>query len=101
MNKICIFAGDHMYEALKNSYENPIPFNESLINGNNKFKLFSNDFINERIEILNTFKEEYLDKLNKFYDFTNNIKDYKEINLFFGDDAFCKANLITILGTIF
>lgn len=98
MNKICIFAGDHMYEALKNSYENAIPFNEALINGINKFKLFSNDFINERIEILNTSKKEYFDKLNKFYDFTNNIKDYKEINLFFGDDAFCKANLITILA---
>lgn len=28
MNKICIFAGDHMYEELKNSYENAIPFNQ-------------------------------------------------------------------------
>lgn len=95
---IFITAGECMYNALKNNENIYIPFNEALINLKEPLKLFTDDFIKQRILDLNTTKEEYLSKMSPFFDFINNIYLYNQINLMFGDEPFCLTNLISILA---
>lgn len=98
MDKIYICAGQYMYEALKDKYNNCIPFNDALINGINDYDLFSDNFINQRCRTLNTSLQEYREKMDLFIKFINNLNDFNEVHLCFGSEPFCLANLIGILA---
>ena len=84
------YANDYYSNTLNGIF---IPFNEAMIQGNIKYPLFEEEFIEERIKSLNTNKEEYLNKLNGIISLKEIIHNIKIINCYFGEDEFCKVNV--------
>ena len=84
------YANDYYSSTLNGIF---IPFNEAMIQGNIKYPLFEEEFIEERIKSLNTNKEEYLNKLNGIISLKEIIHNIKIINCYFGEDEFCKVNV--------
>lgn len=96
---IYITAGQYMYDFFKGSSTIYVPFNEAMIEGViDDSPIFSDKFINNRAITHNTTVDDYLDKMGLFINFINHIYLYNDINLMFGDEPFCLANLITILS---
>ena len=87
-------ANNHYSKKYKESF---IPFNEAMIEGNPKEDIFSEKFIQERVKTLNTTLEDYISKMNSFLNLKEKIHQYN-ITCWFGDDDFCKMNLLTILA---
>ena len=100
--RINITAGDFLNNFLCKKYANEvfIPFCEAMNKGTYSFKLFSYDFCVQRSKIHNVTLDEYLFKLKGFLDFINNIKEYNEVILWFGDDAFCNENSKIVVKTL-
>ena len=92
--KINITAGECLNNLLKIKYPDEIfiPFNEAMNKGKYSSKLFSSDFIKERCLTHNVSEKEYKEKLSGFLKLLENLDDYAEIFLWFGEDDFCKEN---------
>ena len=74
-----------------------IPFNEALIEGELPFPLFDQAFLEKRIAVHGVTEKEYLEKMNFFFQ-PDAIKEYAEITLWFGLDAFCQVNMLALLA---
>ena len=88
-----ITAGECLNEKMKQVAELWIPFNEDMSKGKIEAELFSEDFYKERSNVHNVSIETYKEKLNLFINQLDEIKLYDKINLWFGEDACCLANM--------
>lgn len=102
MMKIHITAGDCLNEILTKKYPDDtfIPFGEAMITGGYTAKLFSEEFMQERADTHNVSLEIYKKKLQGFLSFLTDIKSYKSVTLWFGDEPFCQANAKAVLQTL-
>ena len=100
--KINITAGDCLNNILVKKYkeETFIPFREAMNNGKYMNKLFSEEFLIERSLTHNVTLDEYKEKINDFIEIINNIDEYQEIKLWFGNDEFCLENLKVVIQTL-
>ena len=100
--KINITAGDCLNNILVEKYkeETFIPFREAMNNGKYMNKLFSEEFLIERSLTHNVTLDDYKEKINDFIEIINNIDEYKEIKLWFGNDEFCLENLKVVIQTL-
>jgi hypothetical protein len=74
-----------------------IPFKEAMIEGNPLFPLFDDSFCQERTNThMSSSALEYRKHMGDFL--TVNFNDFDEIVLWFGKDAFCQLNLLTVLA---
>lgn len=94
---IHIVSGQEMLnEANFYSIEGKIlPFNEAMCEGNPSENLFESSFIDERIFVHQTTKNDY-EKIVLSHLKTIKLDD--KIELWFGYDMFCQMNLLTILA---
>ena len=98
MKQINITSGQYLNNYLKDKYEGVfLPFNEAMIQGELIYPLFDKNFINKRSLTHRVDKDTYINNLKEFLDLTNYINDVDKITLWFGKDAFCIINLITVL----
>ena len=74
-----------------------IPFNEVLINGELLFPLFDQAFLEKRIHLHGVTEKDYLAKMDFFFQ-PDAMKNYDEITLWFGLDAFCQVNMLALLA---
>ena len=68
-----------------------------MIQGELIYPLFDENFIYSRCKTHNVNKDLYLIKLNEFINIKTYVNDIDKITLWFGKDAFCIINLITVL----
>ncbi|WP_315069544.1 hypothetical protein [uncultured Clostridium sp.] len=90
-----------MDEFQKNRWVNEkftyIPFNEAMRWGEADEEIFSDSFIEKRVQSLNTTIEQYRNiVLNLLEPLFKN--KFDTIVLWFGDDMFCQINMLTILA---
>ncbi|AET68032.1 DNA-binding domain-containing protein, AraC-type [Desulfosporosinus orientis DSM 765] len=82
---------------LINEKQTYVPFNEAMCWGETAIEIFSDSFIEKRVNSLKTTEAEYhrivLEPLKPIFN-----KEFDIIVLWFGDDMFCQINLITILA---
>lgn len=98
MEKINITSGEYLNNYLKGKGDGIfIPFNEAMIQGDLSYPLFDEEFIGKRIITHNISKLNYLENLESFINIKNEINNIKTITLWFGKDAFCIINLLTVL----
>ena len=98
MSHINITNGKYLNDYLKSKLNGEfIPFNEAMIQGKLLYPLFDDKFNESRCKTHKVTKLEYLENIKDFL----NIKEYssniKSITLWFGQDAFCIINLVTVL----
>ena len=74
-----------------------IPFNEALLEGELPFPLFDHAFLKKRITVHGVTEEDYLTKMEFFFQ-PDTIKKYDELILWFGLDAFCQINMLALLA---
>lgn len=89
------YANDYFTKTFDKVF---IPFNEAMIQGNAPQPLFDEAFIEERCQTHHVSIEEYKTVMKDFLLFTKEIHQYSSIILWFGEDAFCQANLITLFA---
>ena len=93
-----ITNGLYFNEYIKKKIEGVfVPFNEALMDGELLFPLFHQDFMEQRIAVHNVTKEDYLNKMQYFFE-PETIKKYSVIRLWFGLDAFCQINMLALLA---
>ena len=93
-----ITNGLYFNEYIKKKIEGVfVPFNEALMDGELLFPLFHQDFMEQRIAVHNVTKEDYLNKMQFFFE-PETIKKYSVIRLWFGLDAFCQINMLALLA---
>lgn len=93
-----ITNGLYFNEYIKKNKEGVfVPFNEALMDGELLFPLFHQDFMEQRIAVHNVTKEDYLNKMQFFFE-PETIKKYSVIRLWFGLDAFCQINMLALLA---
>ena len=98
MKNINITSGEYLNNYLsKKNNEVFIPFNEAIIEGELLYPLFNENFIIKRSKVHNVKEELYKQKINDFINIKNYINEINEITLWFGKDAFCIINLLTVL----
>ena len=96
--KINITCGQIANNILKNKYDEIfIPFNEAMIHGNPKEKIFSEEFILERVKAHQTTLNEYLTTMHEFLEIKDEFNHY-EIICWFGNECFCQINLLTLFA---
>lgn len=101
MKQINITNGEVFDQYFKENFkEKSVPFNEVMMDGKLRTDYFSEAFIEDRIKVLDTTKQIYLEKLNPFLKVINDIGGYDEVNLWFGDDTFCQINQLFILSML-
>lgn len=94
-------GGCMMDEFQKNKWCNEkftyVPFNEAMCWGEADEEIFSQAFIEKRIQSLNVTIEQYRNiVLKPLEPLFNN--EFDTIVLWFGDDMFCQINMLTILA---
>ena len=93
-----ITNGLYFNEYIKKKIEGVfVPFNEALMDGELLFPLFHQDFMEQRIAVHNVTKEDYLNKMQFFFE-PETIKKYSVVRLWFGLDAFCQINMLALLA---
>ena len=93
-----ITNGQYFNEYIKTKKDGVfVPFNEALIDGKLLFPLFDKSFLLERVKVHNTTKQEYLSKMQLFFN-PEEIKKYNSVVLWFGLDAFCQINMLAMLA---
>lgn len=98
MKKVNITSGEYLNNYLISKYEGLfIPFNETIIKGELLYPLFDNNYIENRAKIHNVDIDCYVEKLKLFLSLNSYLRDTELINLWFGKDAFCVINLISVL----
>jgi len=96
-----ITSGECLKEILEKKYGDAfVPFNEAMTKGEYHHRLFSDEFITERAITHQVSKEEYLLKLSPFIKLLLNVKQYTQINLYFGDDDFCIKNRAIVIQAL-
>lgn len=70
-----------------------VPFREAMMDGETVLKVYSDAFIEMRAKEHCVSVEEYTSKM-----LPNYIFEYSKLNLWFGKDTFCQANLLTLLA---
>ena len=70
-----------------------VPFREAMMDGQAVFEVYSDEFIEARAKEHCVSVEEYTSKM-----LPNYIFEYSKLNLWFGKDTFCQANLLTLLA---
>lgn len=72
------------------------PFNEAFVIGNVTKFIFSDEFIKERVNCLNTTFDHYHSKIDQVinHDYLNE----QIIELYFGEDVFCMINCLVLLA---
>lgn len=100
--KINVTSGECLNDILKQKYpdKNFIPFNEAMIKGGYSSPLFSDAFIRERAAAHGVSEEEYREKLSPFLKLLKNVRDYDGIDLWFGDEPFCRRNTETVIAAL-
>ncbi len=73
-----------------------IPFNEAMMNGSVTECPFDEEFICHRAKVHHISKEDYMSNMKPFLDMINQLNQIDELILWFGVDAFCQMNLLTI-----
>lgn len=102
-NKVHIFNGQMMYKEFQmkgfmKKEENYIPWNEAMCWGNADGDIFSINFVQKRIQSLNTTEQEYQKiVLEPLHIFMNKIEEGVVV-CWFGLDMFCQMNLLTCLA---
>ena len=92
-----ITNGDYFNEYLISKFATiTIPFCEVMMDGNTVANIYSQQFIALRAESLGITENEYKSKMYVCDALNNN--DYQSICLWFGKDAFCQMNLLTLLA---
>lgn len=98
MKNINITNGQYLNNFLESKYEGVfIPFNEAMIQGNLLYPIFDDVFIKKRSLVHNVTKELYLSNISNFLNIEKYIHEVESITLWFGKDAFCIINLLTVL----
>ena len=98
MKHINITSGEYLNNYLKTNQQGVfISFNEAMIQGDLLYPLFDKRFIEKRALLHNVKKEEYEEKLHEFLNITSFSNQIEKITLWFGCDAFCIINLLTVL----
>lgn len=70
-----------------------VPFREAMMDGETVLEVYSDAFIETRAKEHCVSVEDYKSKM-----LPNHIFEYSKLNLWFGKDAFCQANLLTLLA---
>ena len=70
-----------------------VPFRESMMDGETVSEVYSDAFIETRAKEHCVSVEDYKSKM-----LPNDICEYSKLNLWFGKDTFCQANLLTLLA---
>ena len=92
-----ITNGDYFNEYFISKYgQNAIPFCEVMMDADTTASIYSDDFIALRAKSLNVTENEYKSKMYVYNILNNN--NYPSICLWFGKDAFCQVNLLTLLA---
>ena len=73
--------------------EEAVPFRESMMDGETVSEVYSDAFIEMRAKEHCVSVEDYKSKM-----LPNDICEYSRLNLWFGKDTFCQANLLTLLA---
>ncbi len=73
--------------------EEAVPFCEAMMDGQAVLSVYSDEFIELRSKEHGVSVEEYKSKM-----LPNDICKYSKLNLWFGKDTFCQANLLTLLA---
>ena len=73
-----------------------IPFNEAMMSGSATEGPFDEEFICHRAGVHHISKEDYRINMKSFFDVINQLYQVDELVLWFGVDAFCQMNLLTI-----
>ena len=97
-NKILnITNGDYFNEYFISEFGGiAIPFCESMMDGEVVADIYSQRFIDLRVEALNVTENEYRSKMYVPDVLKNN--NFQSICLWFGKDTFCQINLLTLLA---
>lgn len=96
--EINITSGEELDEYLRGKSGGIfIPFNEATIDGKLLYPLFDEAYIAERAKVHNVSEEEYREKLGAFIDFETIKSQVSKMTLWFGPDAFCEINLLSLL----
>ncbi len=77
-----------------------IPFNEAMMTGKACQEILSREFCALRASYHGVCENEYLQKLAPFFRAMEKLADYDEVHLYFGKDAFCICNMITVLALL-
>ena len=97
--RVNITNGDCFNTFVKERFdENFVPFREAMIEGETASVPFSNSYDAIRAKFHEIDVPFYREHMVEFYALTSRIKELKEITLWFGEDAFCQMNLLTILA---
>jgi transcriptional regulator with XRE-family HTH domain len=98
-SELNITNGDCFNAFVKERFdENFLPFREAMIEGKTSIKPFSDDFNRIRAEEHRVTNEDYLRHMAEFYAILPKLDEIGELTLWFGQDAFCQINLLTILA---
>ena len=73
-----------------------VSFNEAMMSGPVSGNPFDDEFISLRAQYHRISKEDYLMNIQPFLDVVNQLNQVDELVLWFGFDAFCQMNLLTI-----
>lgn len=99
--KVHITNGVYFNEWLmKQTGYSSIPFNEAMMSGTVTGNPFDEEFIKHRAECHHVSCEEYCKTMGPFLELLNHVHQMDEIILWFGHDAFCQMNILTILKTL-
>ena len=73
-----------------------VSFNEAMMSGPVSERVFNESFVCQRAGYHHVSKEDYLNHMKPFSDVINHLDQVDELVLWFGMDAFCQMNLLTI-----
>lgn len=75
-----------------------IPFNEAMMSGDKPAPIYNDEFVKTRASANGASVTEYTKKNAAFADFISHAAEYDRATLWFGADAFCQINMITVLA---
>lgn len=75
-----------------------IPFNEAMMSGEAPKPIYNEEFIKIRASANGVEVSEYENKMASFAEFITHAAEYDKATLWFGADAFCQINMITVLA---
>lgn len=101
MKRIHITNGEIFNHWIKSQMnETFIPFNEAMMSYSTEGHLFDEFFCQHRAYCHGISVDVYTQKIKPFLDVVENLDEIDELVLWFGQDAFCQMNLLTILSVL-
>lgn len=101
MKRVHITNGDVFNKWLKSRVQEPcVPFNEAMMSHTVCHEPFTEQFITHRAYHHGVTVQNYRENLKEFFEVMNDLKNIDELVLWFGMDAFCQMNLLTILTAL-